>query len=146
MHPAGRMDGMRTVFSCLDEHLLTFLVGANCSRALWLWSPPGATRLSAWQSAWLGKASSFYRSILSIPRSCQPPCQTGPRCGILDMEAERDAGLRRIKAEDRSAVHVVARPRSSSLCCQPGFHSYFTDKLQVSSVSFFSASYRITLS
>lgn len=146
MYPVSRVDGMRAVFGRLDEHLLTFLVGANCSRALWLWSPPGATRLTAWQSAWLGNASSFYRSILSIPRSCQPPCQTGPRCGILDTVAERDAGLCGIKAEDRSALHVVARPRPSSLCCQPGFHSYFTDKLQVSSVSFFSASCRITLS
>lgn len=32
------------------------------------------------------------------------------------------------------------------LHCQPGFHSYFTGKLQVSSISLFSASRQITLS
>lgn len=84
VYPVGRMDrkadrtkgtksGMRAAFGCQDKHLLTFLVGENCSGEHGgLWSPPGTTRLNGWQSVRLGKASSFYWSIFSIPRSCQP--------------------------------------------------------------------------
>lgn len=92
------------------------------------------------------KPAAFTGASSVFPDPVSPSCQTGPRCGILDMAAERAAGLCRIKAEDRSAVHVAARPRSSSVRCQSGFHSYFTGKLQVSSVSLFSDSHRITLS
>lgn len=69
----GTKSGMRAAFGCEDEHLLAFLVAENCSGEHGgLWSPPGATRLNGWQNVRLGKASSFYRSIFSIPRSCQP--------------------------------------------------------------------------
>lgn len=52
IYPVGRMDrkadrtkgtksGMRAAFGCQDEHLLTFLVGENCSGENGgLWSPP----------------------------------------------------------------------------------------------------------
>lgn len=66
--------------------------------------PPGATRLNGWQSVWLGEGSGFYRSVFSVPSSCQ----TGPGCGILDSVAELDAGVNEIKAGGGRKVPCTA--------------------------------------